>query len=132
MEEGYYGDSYGDGLRETMVLMLRRLMLNTMGYFPYSPVPSTYLCPSTPYIHPYVLRYAMSCLSLQKREMSLPKPPNFPRCYPLVYHDIDAQITDKAGHKLVKFSYFTWMGMRVCCLAYVLACFVCVNGGQDW
>jgi len=38
---------------------------------------------------------------------------NWPICMPLLYHDIDADITDPASKNIVRYAYFGWFGFYV-------------------
>lgn len=51
-----------------------------------------------------------------------PREPNWPRCRPLLYHNIDADMTEPSVKRLVRFAYFGWLAFLVA----VLWNFICM------
>jgi len=51
-----------------------------------------------------------------------PREPNWPRCRPLLYHNIDGDMTEPSVKRLVRFAYFGWLAFLVA----VLWNFICM------
>jgi len=79
-------------------------------------------------------RREKSLLDKEKQiDKATPKNKNWPRCRPLIYHDIDGEIP-RDQQKLVKAAYYIWFGTLFCYFynaVAVLAGLIAVGGGSE-
>jgi len=61
-----------------------------------------------------------------------PRAPNWPRCRPIIFHDIEGDVKDPLLKKFVRIAYFTWMICSVMLLYNVatLLGILSVDGGN--